>query len=238
MSVYLLVDLLTIAGPLALSFDRRVAFWRRWGALFPAILVSGGLHAAWDALVTARGDWSFNPAYVLPLRIAGLPLEEILFFVAVPYACVFIYEVVRAYLTEREVRVTRAVSLPLAAAAAVTAVAFRGQHYTLIVCLALALFFALCSLPGVRLLRSRSFWIAQAISYVPFLAVNGVLTALPVVRYDDSATWGVRVYSIPVEDFLYSFTLLGLSLLVYTVIAGLRERACGAARPPRGHDRG
>ena len=221
MSVYLWIDLLTLLGPLALSFDRRVRFWRSWGALFPSILVAGGLHAVWDALVAARGDWGFNPAYVLPVRLFGLPLEELLFFVAVPYACVFVYEAGRVLLRERSVAFPRFLSFAIAGVAAATAFVFRGQHYTFLVCLAFGGFFLLAGIAAPGLLRTSSFWIGQLLGYLPFLVVNGILTALPVVTYDRGAIWGVRAYTIPLEDFLYSFTLVGLSILFYHLFRSL-----------------
>jgi lycopene cyclase domain-containing protein len=221
--VYLAIDLLTLSVPLTLSFDRRVAFFRKWGALFPSILVSGGLHAVWDSMVTVRGDWGFNPMYVLGIRILGLPLEEILFFVVVPYACVFIYEAVRAYVPAGKLPFPRVLAFAIAAASFATAIVFRSQHYTLLVCLAFGGYFIITGLFSPGLLRDSRFWIAQGLSYLPFLVVNGVLTALPVVVYSRAAIWGIRVLSIPLEDFFYSFVLIGLSVFMYTLILRLDD---------------
>ena len=60
-----------------------------------------------------------------------------------------------------------------------------------------------------------TFWWYIAITYVPFLISNGVLTAVPVVTYRPEAVTGLRVGSIPVEDFLYSFTMLTLEWAAY-----------------------
>jgi lycopene cyclase domain-containing protein len=52
------------------------------------------------------------------------------------------------------------------------------------------------------------FIIAYFISLVPFFIVNGILTALPVVAYNDMENLGIRLYTIPVEDSVYGMLLL------------------------------
>jgi lycopene cyclase domain-containing protein len=48
----------------------------------------------WDLYATRAGHWQFDAAQTLPWRVAGLPLEEISFFVVVPLAAVLTYEAV------------------------------------------------------------------------------------------------------------------------------------------------
>ncbi len=215
MSRYLLLDLLVLAGPLALSFDRKVHFYTRWPAVFAAIVIVGAVYVAWDTWFAARGHWTFNPAHVGRVRFLGLPLEEILFFVTVPYACLFVYEVVRAYAPE----VVLSVSWPLLAAAAAAFVAaaavWRRQTYTAVAMLSCAAFVPIAALTDQALIGSGHFWLAIAITYVPFMIANGVLTALPVVIYSPGAIWGVRVTTIPLEDFFYNFSMLAFEALVY-----------------------
>ena len=78
--LYLVVDLAVIAVPLAFSFDRKVRFVRFWPALFPAIAVMMALFIPWDIAFTERGIWGFNPDYLSGFWIAGIPVEEWLFF--------------------------------------------------------------------------------------------------------------------------------------------------------------
>ncbi len=60
--------------------------------LFPA-----ALYIAWDIYFTSRAVWSFNADYITGIKLSNLPLEEVLFFLIVPYCCVFIYACIRAY---------------------------------------------------------------------------------------------------------------------------------------------
>jgi lycopene cyclase domain-containing protein len=222
--LYFWLDALIIAFPVAFSFDRKVGFVRRW----PAALAAAGLVAvpylAWDSLMSARGAWSFTDRWAGTGRLLWLPPGEFAFFLAVPFACIFIYEVVRAYVPEKYSRATRVPWAVLAAVFAGAALLSRGRLYTSTVLGAASLFFAITVFaPGA--LALRSFWLSILVSYIPFLAANGLLTGLPVVTYSPQAIVGFRVMSIPVEDFVYSFTLLGFNLLAYRVFRGAQSGA-------------
>ncbi|MEY4709219.1 MAG: hypothetical protein RIS28_351, partial [Bacteroidota bacterium] len=41
--------------------------------------------------------WKFNPQYLLGINIINLPIEEYMFFIVVPYACLFIYACLKSY---------------------------------------------------------------------------------------------------------------------------------------------
>jgi len=63
--------------------------------------------------------------------------------------------------------------------------------------------------------RMEKFMITYLISIFPMLFVNGVLTALPVVIYNDTQNLDIRVGTIPVEDFIYSAILLVMNIGLY-----------------------
>ncbi|MBN1448991.1 MAG: lycopene cyclase domain-containing protein [Bacteroidetes bacterium] len=52
----------------------------------------------WDVIVTAAGHWSFSDTYTTGIRIINLPLEEVLFFIAVPLAAVLVWDTVGFFL--------------------------------------------------------------------------------------------------------------------------------------------
>ena len=94
---YLLINFLTIFFPIILSFDKRVQFFKSWKFIFPGLFITGLLFLLWDYVFTIYGVWSFNPDYIIGVYMLNLPLEEILFFVTVPFACIFIYECLNYY---------------------------------------------------------------------------------------------------------------------------------------------
>jgi lycopene cyclase domain-containing protein len=63
-----------------------------------------------------------------------------------------------------------------------------------------------------NLLRRKAFWTAYAIMLLFQLIVNGVLAGLPIVRYDKDAIIGFRIAYAPVEDLLFGFAMILLTL--------------------------
>jgi lycopene cyclase domain-containing protein len=218
MNLYLWILVGIAAVPLVLSFDKRVHYVSRWPEVFAAAGIVGVAYIGWDILKTEADVWGFVERYAGSFKVLGLPLPEILFFLVVPFSCIFIYQVVRAYFRERIVRIPRWIWFAAGASLAVLAVVFRTQVYTLTVMISVAVFFTLTAAIRPELLGSRHFWLALALTYVPFLIFNGLLTAIPIVVYNDAENWGIRVYTIPLEDFFYSFSLLGFNFLVFRLL--------------------
>ena len=63
-----------------------------------------------------------------------------------------------------------------------------------------------------RVVTRRVFWTAYAIVVVFQLLTNGWLTGRDIVRYDDDAILGTRLVYAPVEDLLFGFALVLLTL--------------------------
>ena len=81
-----------------------------------------------------------------------------------------------------------------------------------------------------RLVTRRVFWVAYAIVLGFQLLMNGVLTGRGVVTYDPGTIWGPRLAYAPVEDLLFGFALVTLSLATW---AAVNRRANTARRRGR-----
>ena len=85
-----------------------------------------------------------------------------------------------------------------------------------------------------RLVGQRGFWAAYAIIVIFQFAVNGVLTAPPVVAYNPDVIIGWRLGYAPVEDLLFGFSLVLLTLAGWTRLVygrvGSARRAPARAR--------
>lgn len=211
----------TIIGPLAWSFESRIYFRGRWKELFIAVFSMGVLFIAWDIYFTALGIWSFNHDYVTGWFIAGLPWEEWLFFIIVPYACMFIYEVIRYYFPRFNYPGhAKAMALILAVIMIVLAVIFSEKTYTLVVALITAVLLMLASLMPTAKKWLSHFFLAYLVMLIPFAIVNGVLTGMPVVEYNDYQNLGIRIMRIPLEDTAYLMSMMIMVTMIYEKLRG------------------
>ncbi|HKJ06257.1 MAG TPA: lycopene cyclase domain-containing protein, partial [Flavobacteriaceae bacterium] len=89
--LYLLINIASLSIPFAYSFEKKMNFKKNWNAVFLGIFIVAIPFLIWDVWFTKIGVWGFNPDYHLSINIFGLPLEEILFFICIPYASLFIH---------------------------------------------------------------------------------------------------------------------------------------------------
>lgn len=68
---------------------------------------------------------------------------------------------------------------------------------------------------GTRLLARPAFWVFLTVMYGFKLLVNGYLTWRPIVLYGDGHSLGIRLGTIPLEDFLYGFSLLSITIIIW-----------------------
>lgn len=84
-----------LAGTLPLVPAFRLRVLRQPRRLLLTIAVAGSPFLVWDLYATHAGHWWFDSEQTLPWRVAGLPLEEIAFFVVIPLVSVLTFEAVR-----------------------------------------------------------------------------------------------------------------------------------------------
>lgn len=209
---YFYLHLFTVVPVLALSFDKNVHFYKKWKYLFPAILPVAIFFIVWDVVFTARGVWGFNEDYFSGGSILGLPVEEWLFFITVPFACVFIYECLNFYLKRDILAKAEPLITPsLILGFFLIGFTFFWRSYTATTFLLSGSFLLYHYLFEPARQRSR-FYLAYLVVWIPFILVNGVLTGgfteAPVVLYNPEEYLGIRVGSVPIDDSIYNFLLL------------------------------
>lgn len=216
---YLLINFFTVIVCFIFSFHHKIKFNRYFGAFLAASLIVGVVFVAWDAWFTKIGVWWFNDQYLLGIRFAGLPLEELLFFICIPFACLFTYFCLDKFFKldwkPLPEKIFVIISIIIALCIALW---FREKIYTFITFLSTA-----CSLFILKfLLKVR--WIGK-VSFVylllmpGFLMVNGILTGTglesPIVNYNPEEFMGIRILTIPVEDTIYGYELILWNIFLF-----------------------
>lgn len=211
---YALLHACAFTFPFLLSFDRRVAFYKQWKFLFPAIFLVAAFFVVWDIWFTSMNVWSFNPDYVLGYYFINLPWEEVLFFITIPYCCVFIYACLESYFPKLTFeKAQNSISISVMATALLNGLINYDKAYTLSACVLAAVLIGYVVFIRKAPWMGR-FWLSYAVVLIPFFICNGVLTAKPVVLYNDLENMGIRMGTIPVEDLFYNLVMfLGVVLL-------------------------
>ncbi len=209
---YAYLHFFTVIPVFLLSFDRNVHYYRKWKWLFPAILPVAVVFILWDVFFTRYAVWGFNEDYFLGVRFWGLPIEEWLFFITVPFACVFIYECLNFYVKKDLLAPLEPWLTPaLVTLFALVGLLYWGHLYTSTTFLLSAGLLAYHWLFLGGRYRGR-FYLAYLVTWIPFLLVNGVLTGglteAPVVVYNPAHYLGIRVGSVPLDDSVYNFLML------------------------------
>lgn len=218
MSLYFILLLVSGFVPLSLSFDKRLQFYKSWKYVLPAIAVVAAVYIAVDIYFTKMNYWGFNPQYLSGIYLFHLPIEEILFFIVIPYASIFLHESILEYFPQVKIgRKWSKIIISILILLSVGLVIFNSdKSYTfyIFIKLAIALLIAL----WMRSQSIRSFFLTFFVILVPFLIVNGILTGShienEVVWYNNAENLGIRIFTIPVEDFAYAFSMILFNLLL------------------------
>ncbi len=217
--LYLILHAFIMLPILGLSFDSRVVFYKKWKFLFPAILVVGILFILWDFIYTNVGVWGFSHDYTLNTRVLHLPVEEWMFFLSAPFACIFIYECLRYYFPKDIFSAAdKLISLGLAGLFLIVGILSWGKLYTAFTCIATSILMGAHFYTFENTFRTF-FYKTQLVSFLPFILINGVLTGSitesPIVQYHPEEMLGIRFITIPIEDFVYCFMMLFSVVTVY-----------------------
>lgn len=209
---YLLIDFFTVIICFIFSFHHKIKFNRHFGAFLGASVIVGLVFIGWDAWFTKIGVWWFNDKYLLGIRILNLPIEEILFFICIPFSCVFTYFCLDKFFKLDWKPLPEKVFVILSImAAAIIGFYYNDKIYTSFTFITTSLsIFVL-----YFVLKSR--WIGKAsfiylILMPGFLLVNGTLTGTglesPIVNYNPNDFLGIRILTIPIEDTVYGYELI------------------------------
>jgi lycopene cyclase domain-containing protein len=95
---YIIVLTAVFIIPFIYSFSRKLDFYKYPARILLAIGIPFAVFIVWDWIAVSRGHWSFNEKYITGIKIINLPVEEILFFIIIPFCALFSWEVVKFFM--------------------------------------------------------------------------------------------------------------------------------------------
>lgn len=217
---YLLINFFTIFICFIYSFDRRIQFYKHFLTFLKASVIVAIPFILWDIYFTKLGVWWFNDNYVIGLRIGGLPIEEWLFFICIPFSCVFTYFCLTKFFNLSVFNAFNTIIVFVTTiVCAVVALLYYQQTYTVVT--------AIVTLGSVIFLFfiAKEEWIGQAsfvylVLMLGFFPVNGVLTGTglesPIVNYNPNEFLNLRMGTIPIEDAVYGYAQFLWNIYFFT----------------------
>ena len=216
--LYLLLNLGSLSVPFIFSFHPKLKFIKHWKHLGIGILISMLIFIPWDVFFTINGIWGFNSDYYLGAKLFSLPIEEWLFFICIPYACVFTHYALLYYIPNLELSIstTKLVGYILFLVFFIISIYNYSKWYTFVnfSVATILTFIVVTKKPEIL----QSYLLTFLVMLIPFFIVNGILTGSfiesEVVWYNNSENLNIRLFTIPIEDSVYAFTLILLNLFV------------------------
>lgn len=222
-SLYLLIDLAALIIALFFSFRPRASFRKEWKWLLPSI----GVVAIPTLLVNAQliriGAWGYNQDHILGQFVYLLPIEEILYYLCVPYLAMLGYYFCRYYFPGTQLKYSgRIIAGVSAALCLIIAAAYLDHLFTLISFLGVSIFLAFCFL-------RRPFWLGHliisfSVFSIAFILYNSTLGELnlifPIFKYEAAETMDVFVNNMPIECLPYSLLVFGSIISIYERFRG------------------
>jgi lycopene cyclase domain-containing protein len=204
---YLIFNAVVISGPAFFGSIKCCYIWNHWKQMLIAIVIPAIPFLLWDTLVTGT-HWHFNSQYVSGIKIVNLPIEEILFFITVPFACLFTWEMIIRRAKEKNLGLQWLRLLLYLALPAGLYFFSIGKQYTGLTLCFVFLANLVDQLLKTNLLFDKRFYFYLLLIVIFTLIFNGYLTWRPVVTYGVEYQLDFRIITIPVEDFFYGISLL------------------------------
>ena len=218
-SLYLWLNIGSISVPFLYSFHPKLKLHKQFHWLFLSMILTMMVFIPWDVVFTRHEIWGFNPDYFLDTKILSLPLEEWLFFICIPFACVFTHYALLLYFPKLKLdkNSSKAIAIGLILTLALLLIFNYDKWYTLVnFTIAIVLTIIVLKYNSILL---QHFFLTFLVMLIPFFIVNGVLTGSwiesQVVWYNNAENLGIRMGTIPVEDSIYAYSMILMNLFFF-----------------------
>lgn len=218
---YVCVNLGCLFVPFLYSFSKHFPFYKYGYVFFLSATLVAVPFLVWDEIFTNLGVWGFDSKYLVGVFFGHLPLEEILFFYCIPFACVFSYFAIKKIFKKNLLFPFQNLFTLFFLLISLLFIVFsKGRLYPLFTGIFTFVFLLWAFYKKINL----SYVYGTYFFVYPFFFIsNGILTGSflesPIVWYDDTQNFFIRIGTIPIEDSLYGFLLIAMNILCFEKIA-------------------
>lgn len=209
---YLAINFFTIIVCFLFSFHPKIKFHKHFKAFIMASSLVAVFFIVWDVWFTKMGVWWFNDRYLIGIRLFGLPVEELMFFICIPFSCIFTYFCLdKFFKLDWKSEFEKIFSIASILILLCLSVYFREKIYPFVTFLTTAIsIFVLYFILKIKWIGKASF--VYLVLMPGFLSVNGILTGSgldsPIVNYNPEKIIGFRIFTIPIEDTVYGYEMI------------------------------
>ena len=225
--LYLYLLIASVSGPIFLTIFFPDVI-KNWGKFILSTTLIAAVFLVWDAIFTANGVWGFNDDYILGFSFFGMPIEEWLFFLVIPFCSIYLHFAIDRHFPNLKLGKNLTIYLTIILLVLLSIVLFMNlsKAYTAVNYSFLLLTMILGLIFHIKLLQQ--FYLTLIVILIPFLIVNGILTGViteePVVWYNDAENLGIRIITIPIEDIGYAFTMLFGNLMIFETLRSKKSK--------------
>lgn len=218
---YLIFNLIVLSGPIFFGLQKKFYFFNYWKEALISIVIAAIPFLIWDVQVTGK-HWFFAEEYVLSFNIINLPFEEILFFISVPFACLFTWQMIKKFskninddkrITKNQNHILTLIVIVFMIIGIITMQ--TPKEYTTLASLFFASSILIDKRFGANIFLKKYFGYYMLLVTIFTLIFNGYLTWRPVVTYNPIYQLDFRIFTIPIEDFFFGFALIIIATTIF-----------------------
>ena len=169
---YSFILFFSVIVPFIFSFHKRLQFHLHFKSFLLGLIGMLLIFIPWDIWFTSLGIWGFNPKYLTGLYFFNLPIEECLFFICIPFCCIFTYHVVWTLSKNKSIKPMKRACWIISFALLLAGVLLNDFMYTASTFIGLSI----AMLIAPYYVNMKVFFKTYLILLFPFLVVNGLLT--------------------------------------------------------------
>ncbi len=149
----------------------------------------------------------------------GVPLYLYFYLTALIFLSVSVLEIIKKITVEKVTLLPRLFFIFPAAVFIIPAVIFYSRTYTFIILLSAGVFFLFTGAVKHRLIQSGRFMTGLAANFAFFSLLEIIRAHLTAEIFKKTEIWDVAVLNTAIENFIYAFSIAGISLAVYSILS-------------------